>query len=432
MAQVLDLGILELLKIRFIQLARRDLAGLLYTWTLPHRTTCNNGGFCENRKFTVTATSAVPVYNQQPVLPEPPIYTVRDESSLNRADPEEIDRSKAILDGYQLRLLGMIDKKIQKHPQRYDRDQYRQTASFLILCNSPSAQRLAFCGIPSAINPSGRCRLHQYCPYCCWRERTAAQLTYVPSFYNGNWHFLTGSFEGDLGFTCSDGYDWLHYWDAYKHGLSALVEEGLIDGAYWTEELAVNSFLPTRVLPHIHAIIDAAEFTDSTLEILKERIAEYLPKQVGPDFLPPDVKVSAVQDEKTLFDTIGYMLKPMKLVRAYERAWPAASFNNRARAWELNSELTDLIKGHSQILRRRPKMRAKGTLNPRAKIFIGVRKKDHCKQAHQELINELKRQPAAFIQAGDEEPAPPSSSRQPQVYNNDFSCTAFENAVQCS
>ena len=213
----------------------------------PTSTATNRGDFCENGKITVTATSAGSCIQPANVLPEPPIYTVRDESSLNRADPEEIDRSKAILDGYQLRLLGMIDKKIQKHPQRYDRDQYRQTASFLILCKSPSAQRLAFCGIPSAVNPSGRCRLHQYCPYCCWRERTAAQLTYVPGFYQGTWHFLTGSFEGDLGFTCSDGYDWLHYWDAYKHGLSALVEEGLIDGAYWTEELAVNSLLPTRV-----------------------------------------------------------------------------------------------------------------------------------------------------------------------------------------
>jgi hypothetical protein len=122
----------------------------------------------------------------------------------------------------------------------------------------------------------------------------------------------------------------------------------------------------------------------------------------------------------------------MKLVRAYERAWPAASFHNLVRAWQLNSDLKTLIQGHSQILRRRPKMRAKGTLNPRAKVFIGVRKKDHSKQSQQELINDLKRQPAAFIQTGDDEPAPPSSLDQPQVYNKDSVCTAFESAVQCS
>ena len=93
-----------------------------------------------------------------------------------------------------------------------------------------------------------------------------------------------------------------------------------------------------------------------------------------------------------------YLLKPMKLLRPYEKAWAGASFHNRARAWELNSELTDIIEGHSAILRRRPKMRGKGTLNPRAKIFIGVRKKHHSKREYQELINEMKKAPVEFIQ----------------------------------
>jgi hypothetical protein len=43
----------------------------------------------------------------------------------------------------------------------------------------------------------------------------------------------------------------------------------LIDGIYWTEELAVNRFQPTMVSPHVHCIIDAFELTDSTIEILK-------------------------------------------------------------------------------------------------------------------------------------------------------------------
>jgi hypothetical protein len=303
-----------------------------------------------------------------------------------------------MLDGFQRRLLRMIKKKIAKHPQRYDRDNYLQTAAFLILSNWPSAQRLAYCGIPSAVNPSGRCRLHQFCPYCCWRERNQAQLAYVPSFHDGNWHFLTGSFDGDLAFTGSDGFDWLHYWDAYKYGLSALVKEGVIDGVYWTEELAVNSFVPTRVLPHAHCVIDAFELTDTAIEILKDKVTEHLAKNLGPDFLLPDVKYSAIQDQKGLLDRIGYMVKPMKLLKAYERAWVGASFHNRARVWELNSQLTDLIKGHSEITRRRPKMQAKGTLNPKAKGFIGVRKENRSEREYQELINELKKQPTEYIQ----------------------------------
>jgi hypothetical protein len=188
----------------------------------------------------------------------------------------------------------------------------------------------------------------------------------VPSFHDGNWHFLTGSFDGDLAFTGSDGFDWIHYWDAYKYGLSALVEEGLIEGAYWTEELAVNSFVATRVLAHVHCIIDAFELTDTTIDILKDKVTEHLAKNLGPDFLLPNVKVSAIDDQKALFDRIGYMLKPMKLLKAYDRAWVGASCHNRARVWQLNSQLTDLIKGHCEITRRRPKMLAKGTLNPKA------------------------------------------------------------------
>jgi hypothetical protein len=223
-------------------------------------------------------------------------------------------------------------------------------------------------------------------------------LTYVPNYHQGNWHFLTGSFTGELLFSCSDGFDWLHYWDAYKYGLSALLNEGLINGVYWVEELAVNSFLPTRVLPHIHAIIDALELTDNTLAILKDRVCEHLAKTLGPDFLQPNIKTTAIQDEKGLFDRIGYMLKPLKLVRAYERAWAAASIHNRRKVWELNSELTDLIKGHSEITRMRPKMKSKGTLNPKSKGFIGVRKADRGDGDNQDLINELKKQPVEFIE----------------------------------
>ncbi len=331
-------------------------------------------------------------------LPQPPLYVVKDESSLNRSDLQEIHQYEDMLDGFQRRLLRMIEKKIAKHPQRYDRDNYLQTAAFLILSNWPSAQRLAYCGIPSAVNPSGRCRLHQFCPYFCWRERNQAQLAYVPSFHDGNWHFLTGSFDGDLAFTGSDGFDWLHYWDAYKYGLSALVKEGLIDGVYWTEELAVNGFQQTMVLPHVHCIIDAFELTDTTIDILKEHIIEHLAKNLGPDFLLPDVKYSAIQDQKGLLDRIGYMVKPMKLLKAYERAWVGAFCNARSRVWQLNSQLTDIIRGHSEITRRRPKMRAKGTLDSRTKGFIGVRKENRSEREYQELINELKKQPTEYIQ----------------------------------
>ena len=52
------------------------------------------------------------------------------------------------------------------------------------------------------------------------------------------------------------------------------------------------------VSPHVHCIIDAFELTDTTIEILKDKVTEHLAKTLGPDFLLPDVKYSAIQDQK--------------------------------------------------------------------------------------------------------------------------------------
>jgi hypothetical protein len=50
-------------------------------------------------------------------------------------------------------------------------------------------------------------------------------------------------------------------------------------------------------------------------------------------------------------------------------------------------------------------MLAKGTLNPKARSFIGVRKENRSEREHQELINDLKRQPTEFIEDVTEEVA---------------------------
>jgi hypothetical protein len=327
-----------------------------------------------------------------------PLTPVDRNSVINRANLHDIQRHHNFLEGYQIRLLGMVKRKVDLHPQRYERDSYHETASMLILSNWPSAERLAYCGIPSSVNRGGLCRLHQFCPYCCWKVRTRAQFTYVPSFYRTSWHFLTGSFCGDLRFTGSDGYDWLDYWDAYKAALSDLVKAGLINGAYWTEELAINSLLPTRVLPHIHAIIDADAFTAATKELLKTKTTQYLQSNLGPDVLEPDVRVDAIHEQKGLLDRIGYMNKTVRLRPAYYRDWLAASVHNHTCAQGLNSSLTDLVEGHSQFTRRRKKMNAQGTLNPKDKKFIGVKTKCHGQKQYVDLINELKREPTEFIE----------------------------------
>jgi hypothetical protein len=97
--------------------------------------------------------------------------------------------------------------------------------------------------------------------------------------------------------------------------------------------------------------------------------------------------------------------------------------------WDLNSQLTDLVKGHSEITRRRPKMLAKGTLNPKAKGFIGVPKENRSEREHQELINNLKKQPTEFIQELTEEVALAACWKMINCIITDFSCTAVNRCL---
>ena len=288
--------------------------------------------------------------------------------------------------------LKRIERKIELYPDRYDRDEYLQNAGFVILADWPSAKRLSFCSISTRLNKSGCCRLHQICPYCSWRARRSTQTAYVPNYAKGNWFWITGSFAGSLSFDY-DNTDWLHYLDSYKYAIKHLISIGLIKGAYWTEEIALIELLPCRVLPHVHCLFDCEEFSIDTIRIMKLKVNEYLTTRI-PDSLIPNVKVSGIDNKKHLYNKIGYMLKPLRLVTQYEKAWNLSG-DNRAK-FQLNTQMTDFINGHSEVMRMRPKMKSLGTLNPKSKNFIGTHRKDKDNHDIIQLINEMKAQSYEF------------------------------------
>ena len=288
--------------------------------------------------------------------------------------------------------LNLVEKKIALHPERYGLDQYKENATFAILSNHPSANRLSFCGIKSPANPTGLCNTHKICSYCCWRRRTDAQLAYVPNYDNGKFWFLTGSFVGDLLFDSLNCDSWLAYWNAYQSALQALLALGLIKGYYVAEELAVNELLPARILPHLHCIVDSDDFTDTTVEEVKRLVIDSLKNSitiVGPDFLQPDIKVTAIENQRDLYCKIKYCIKTMKIATAYNKAWIDAQLDERAR-WQLNSQLTDLMLAESNTTRRRPKYNARGTMDPRCKNFIGIKRKDRKTVENTQLLKEVR------------------------------------------
>ena len=197
-----------------------------------------------------------------------------------------------------------------------------------------------------------------------------------------------------------DAYDWLHYWDAYKSALKSLVADGDIRGVFWTEELALVKMLPTEVLPHIHALIEADSVDADIQAKLHQRVTQQLDGALE-EHLPPNTKVCSIKSQASLFHHIRYMIKPIDLVKAYDFAWPQAQSHNRHLAQSLNSQMSELVQGFSLVTIDRRKLNSKGNLNACTKNYIGVRKKNHAK--HRECLKQLNEAKREYIQTPETE-----------------------------
>ena len=341
------------------------------------------------------------------ILLPPANERIRDFSRLNRADLKELNRHRALLSQRQWRHLRSVEEKPDYYPDRFRDPAYLPQSAILLLSQGwASAERYALCGIGNGANGAGVCKLHKFCPYCCWYERSRRQLTYVPAFENGTWHWLTGSFTGDLAMnTPADAHDWPHYWDAYKAAFVKWVAKKFVRGVFWTEELAVNSLLPTRVLPHVHAIVDADFIDDEDLQALRDTLNAHLRSSLGPEHLEPNIKAEQVETARSLFSFVGYMIKPFNILTAYERAWPRAYPHNRHLAQQLNNQATDLVLGYSHVTTDRYKINVKGSLDSKAKSFIGIPKDE--RDDYRGVLAEIKAQANDnYIETGDQEEEP--------------------------
>ena len=325
------------------------------------------------------------------------VKPVQDFSKLNKSDINELFKHHNLLTPQQLNLLRSVQKKQQLHPQRY-RDDYLRHSSILLLSNGwSSAQRYSMCSVPNSVNRSGQCKLHKFCPYCSFLEKQTALARYVPVYDSGQWFFMTGSFTGDLNMTGISSYFELQsYWDAYKLSLQQVVREGLVRGVFWTEELAVNSISPVQVLPHTHAIIESSGLSDAVVLAIRDLVTHNLRAALGPDCLAPNIQTKNLNSQRKLLSHTQYLLKPIKLVKAYDTAWSRAVHDNRAGAVRLNSEMTDLVLGYSSVTNRRDKINYAGNLSPRAKAYIGT--KDNERHESKEVVLQVMGEGVDYIE----------------------------------
>lgn len=353
----------------------------------------------EARAFLSRKVSAPEIPNR---TAQPEIRRLERACLLNRCDWNEVNEASHLLTLKQSRLLDLVENKPRIFPGRFDDLNYLPQSSLLILSEYPSAERYAFCCVPNQFNPLGQCKHHKFCPYCNYLVRQSAVERYLPGFYRGNWHWVTISSSGELPFESKNAFDCLDYWNAGKRGLQLLVKSGLIRGAYWVEEMKVLSFLPTRVMPHIHALIDADAFGPDTIAVLEANIRTFRTGEDEPLALEPNVDVRPVPSEKSMFNRLSYMFKVVDLVSPYTRAWTDAASNNRKFVWRLNSEARECISGIFEITKFRDRMSSRGTLHPNHPRFVGLKKSQAETQENREYVRQIREQDQEFSIESDE------------------------------
>lgn len=316
------------------------------------------------------------------------------ETDLRRTDMAELLDHQHLLPGDARNHLELVRRKPDVYPERFNDDNYLPNSTLLLASHYPGSQRYAYCGVTTDRNPRGTCRDHKFCPYCNYLIREQAVRTYVPAFDDGTWHFLTLSFAGNLPFDSANLQATIDCWDACKDALQALHANKVVAGLHWTEELAVLSFLPLRVMPHVHAIVDSHYFGEAQVERVRLLLSNWRNEYGEPLDLVPDLDVRPISTPRSLLDRTRYLYKPINLSRPYDAAWEKFIDGQRTRAWELNSQARELAAGVFEARKDRNRMHSKGTLNPRAKEFIGVAKDERAN--HSQYIRDLQRQPAEY------------------------------------
>jgi len=337
-----------------------------------------------NTTFRFSITGMNPVF-------EGPL---RRETDLRRTDMVELLDHQHLLPGDARNHLELVRRKPDVYPERFGDDAYLPNSTLLLASHYPGSGRYGYCCVPNPQNPRGLCKDHKFCPYCNYLIREQAVKTYVPAFDNGTWHFLTLSFVGNLPFDSANLQATLDCWDACKDALQALHRDKVVAGLHWTEELAVLSFLPLRVMPHVHALVDCHDFDDEQIERLRLHLSNWQNEYGEPLDLVPDIDVRPISTHRSLLDRTRYLYKTINLSRPYDTAWVNFIDEERTRAWELNSQARELAAGVFEARKDRNRMHSKGTLNPRAKEFIGVAKDDRAN--HSQYIRDLQRQPAEY------------------------------------
>lgn len=328
----------------------------------------------------------------------PPIQNVE---CLNWSSIPELRAHNHLLSPEQRGLISVLTRKSENKKKKTDTEENLAQPALLAMCGVYFAGRVAQCGNKGA-KAVGLCDKNKFCDYCSYLAVKDKLKTFLPHADDKNFLFATLSFKGRLGyFNGTDVYDWYRYWDACKQAVKRLVDSERILGALCREELDVD-FLPTTVLPHVHAILHVEDLkTDDLRPLLRAWVEAYRDDNGLGLALEPTIKIQSCATTSDFVRRVRYILKPLKIAEAYDEAWQRIDPFTRAEAPALNHGVREFLEGCNNSIFHRPQIKAYGSFSHKNPHHWGVAPKGRAK--YNTLVLDALREASQWCGADEEE-----------------------------
>ncbi len=269
----------------------------------------------------------------------------RETHHLNHSSLFELFKNKSYLSLPSEKKVEILNHKRLQYADKFRYENYFSQCCLLTLLDHDIATNVCLCDVKSSeihgINPTGLCNRHRLCHHCANRRAIKTLKTFQPKFYQHKWCFLTISYKENLPLTHLSGPQWARHWAAAKLALKRLVSTDHIPGAMWREELAIPSLIPTRVLPHLHAIIPVENISPCGLELLASWIAGYRDDLGYGVELESSIKCDTIATEEDFVRYVSYIHKPVNFVNPYALIWDDDA--SREDKVNINRLMRDLI-----------------------------------------------------------------------------------------
>lgn len=290
-------------------------------------------------------------------------------NELNWCDREELMANQDLFDLGQRGLFRTAEIKRVNYADGFDNGNYFENLIPIISSGYQRAEKMVHCGRKKVIYKIP-CDQWAFCSKCAYVLGIKAVERFAGVFDKSTFFHITLGFDGDISFGETSSLNARHYWNANSNVIRHLIDHHLIDGAYFSHELKIRSFLPLRVNPHSHVIV--AVHDDEIREELINAMKELIGNSAGVN-LVSSICVKKFNTKTDLERGIRYLTKSMDLQEPYRTAWTSHCTADRKRVPELNLEMKGFLDAQAAAFSGFKRIVYMGNLKPQRKEFIGTR-----------------------------------------------------------